>query len=162
MRHRHMHGFSLVETSLALGVISILSVVGIGSLDFGSADLTVAQEELRGSIHQAFELARSRGKDVVVALGEPTSPDILPVRVSSRVHWGKPENVPVPPGMDEPKRAAKKGEAHARITVTPRHTATASAWFMHDGRNVLCMRLSGKGHLQMLRWCRRTGRWSLV
>lgn len=67
----------------------------------------------------------------------------------------------MPPGMAPTKRAGATGQAHARITVTPRHTATASAWFVNNGKDVVCMRVSGHGHIQILRWHKSTGKWSL-
>jgi len=100
--------------------------------------------------------------NVVVTVGDPAMKGILAVNLPRTVHWGKPASIPVPPGMDEPKKAATTGQAHSSITVTPRHTATASAWFLNNGNEVICMRLSGEGHLQMLRWRRSTGRWCLV
>jgi hypothetical protein len=63
--------------------------------------------------------------------------------------------------MAPTKRARETGQAHARITVTPRHTATASAWFVNNGRDVICMRVSGRGHIQVLRWRKSTRKWSL-
>jgi len=159
---KQSNGFSLAETSVVLGILGILAVAGTACIDFGSVELAVAQEDLRGGIQQAFHLARAKGQDVIVTLGDPGTPGILPVNLPKKVKWGKPDNIPVPPGMDEPKKAGSTGEAHPKITITPRHTATASAWFVNDGREALCMRLSGKGHLQMLRWRRSTRRWSLV
>jgi prepilin-type N-terminal cleavage/methylation domain-containing protein len=162
MKTRCAKGFTLVETSLVLGILSILALVGLASLDFGSVDLVMAQEDLRGGIQQAFQLARARGSNVVVTLGDPGMPDVMPVKLPKTVKWGKPADIPVPPGMEEPKKADTTGEAHPRITITPRHTATASAWFVHNGKEAVCMRLSGRGHLQMLRWHRSTHRWSLA
>jgi len=155
-------GYTLIETTTVLGILGVLSVAAFSTLDFGSADLMAVQEDLRGSLQQAFHLARARGSDVVVAVGDPGMRDVLPVTLPRTVKWGKPSNIPVPPGMAEPKKAATTGEAHPRITVTPRHTATASAWFLNNGRDVICMRLSGNGHLQMLRWRHSTRTWGLV
>jgi prepilin-type N-terminal cleavage/methylation domain-containing protein len=157
------HGFSLMETSVVLGIIGILSLMGLSHLDFGNADLVSIQEELRGSILQAFHLARARGANVVVALGDTSAAkDVLPIYLPRTIKWGKPKGIPMPPGMEEPKVAGITGQAHPRITVTPRHTATASAWFLNNGREVLYMRLSGKGHLQLMRWRAGSRRWSLV
>jgi hypothetical protein len=144
-----------------MGIVGILSATGLALIDFGSQDLMAVQIEFQGSLYQAFHLARAQGKDVVVALGDPGVPDIIPVRLPPRVKWGKPADVPTPPGMDEPKTAATTGQAHPRITVTPRHTATASAWFVNDGKDVVCMRVSGHGHIQVLRWHRSTKKWGL-
>jgi hypothetical protein len=154
-------GFSAVETSLAMGIVGILSATGISMVDFHGYELTMVQQEFQGSLFEAFHLAWAQGKDVVVALGDPKAPGIIPVPLPPHVQWGKPAGVPAPPGMDEPKKAGVTGSAHPRITVTPRHTVTACAWFVNDGRDVVCMRVSGHGHIQILRWRRSTKKWSL-
>lgn len=154
-------GYSLVECSIVMGILGIIAALGVSTLDFGRHELTTVQQEIQASLHQAFHLAWARGRDVTVALGDPGAPDIIPVRLPARVKWGKPAHVPAPPGMAEPVRAGITGAAHPRITVTPRHTATASAWFLNDGRDVVCMRVSGHGHIQVLRWRARTRAWSL-
>lgn len=151
----------MAETALAMAIVSILAAVGVSMLDFGSNDLTTVQYEFQATLHHAFTLARAQGSDVIVALGDPKAPGIMPVKLPARVKWGKPSFIPTPPGMDEPKKAGKTGMAHARITITPRHTATASAWFVNDGREAVCMRVSGRGHIQVLRWRRSTRKWSL-
>jgi hypothetical protein len=61
--------------------------------------------------------------------------------------------------MADPAKADTQGEAHRTITVTPRHTATASCWFLNDGEDVLCMRLSNRGRVRMLRWRAGNLRW---
>jgi hypothetical protein len=154
-------GYSTVETALSLSIAGILACAGVSLMDFGSQDLTVVQQEFEASLHQAFHLARAQGKDVIVTLGDPKTPGIVPVRLPVNVKWGKPSFIPTPPGMDEPKRAPITGSAHPRITVTPRHTATACAWFVNDGKEAVCMRVSGHGHIQVLRWRRSTKKWSL-
>lgn len=154
-------GYSTVETALAMGIVSVLAAVGVAMADFGGQELTTVQQEFQGSLYEAFSLARAQGKNVIVALGDPKMPGIIPVRLPPKVKWGKPGFIPTPPGMDEPRRAGILGSAHPRITVTPRHTATACAWFVNDGREAVCMRVSGHGHIQVLRWRRSTRKWSL-
>ncbi|HJV37769.1 MAG TPA: hypothetical protein VJ528_02935, partial [Geothrix sp.] len=129
----------------------------------GSAELSVAHQEIRGSLEQAFSLARARGSNVTVALGQATGAgEHLPVQLSRRIKWGKPAQIPLPPGMDAPAVATRTGEAHPILTVTPRHTALASTWFLNDGQEALCMRLSGQGRLQVLRWRRDRQKWVRV
>jgi hypothetical protein len=154
-------GYSTVEAAVAMGIVGILSAAGISTLDFGSQELTGVQVEFQGSLHEAFHLAWAQGKDVVVALGDPETPGIVPVRLPPRIKWGLPGFIPTPPGMTRPRVATTTGMAHPRITVTPRHTATATAWFINDGREALCMRVSGFGHVQVLRWRKSTKKWSL-
>ena len=158
---KRSRGYSTVETAISMAIVGVLSSVGLSMVDFGSQDLTTVQQEFQASLHEAFHLAWASGKDVIVTLGDPRTPGIIPVRLPPKVTWGKPPFIPTPPGMDEPKQAGTTGMAHPRITVTPRHTATATAWFVNDGREAICMRVSGHGHIQVLRWRRSTKKWSL-
>lgn len=146
-------GVTLVETSVVLGIVGFLSVAGLSLTQSPRMDLTAIQMELPATVHQAKVLARASGRNITVALGQPKlGPDILPVRMSHRVKWGKPAGIPLPKGMNDPVKADQTGEAHAKVTITPRLTATAATWFLNDGRDALCMRLSGQGRLQLLRW----------
>jgi type II secretory pathway pseudopilin PulG len=156
-------GTSLLELTVVMAVMAILCAVSTLYVDSGSTELTAAHQEIVGSLHQAFTLARARGKDVKVALGKASGAgEHLPVQLGRKVKWGKPDHIPLPPGMDSPVVAARTGEAHPIITVTPRHTTLASTWFLNDGREALCMRLSGQGHLQVLRWRRDLKKWTRV
>ncbi len=160
---RIQKGVSLVETSLVVGILGILSSVGLGMMRGPRIELTCVQQDIPAAVMQAMHLARARGTNVVVALGQPAlGPDVLPVQLPRQVKWGKPAQIPLPPGMDEPTRATTTGEAHAKVTVTPRHTATATTWFLNDGTDALCMRLSGQGHLQLLRWRASRKCWTRV
>jgi len=146
-------GVTLVETSLTLGILGLLSVAGLSLARAPQVDLTAIQMDLPAAVDQAKILARASGRNVTVALGHPElGPNILPVKMSSRVKWGKPSHIPLPKGMADPAVADSTGEAHAKVTITPRHTATATTWFLNDGTDALCMRLSGHGRLQLLRW----------
>lgn len=156
-------GTSLLELTLAMAVAGVLAVVGTLPWNSGGTELAAANQEIRGSLDQAFTLARARGTNVTVALGKATGTgEHLPVQLGRRVKWGKPAHIPLPPNMDAPTVATRTGEAHAILTVTPRHTALASTWFLHDGQEALCMRLSGHGQLKVLRWRRDLQRWMRV
>jgi hypothetical protein len=129
----------------------------------GGTELSAAHQEIRGSLEQALTLARARGSNVTVALGAASGAgEHLPVQLGRRVKWGKPDHIPLPPDMDAPTVASRTGEAHPILTVTPRGTALASVWFLNDGREALCMRLSGHGQLQVLRWRRDLKKWTRV
>ncbi len=155
------YGTSLLELNLVLVVIAILGATSILGFDCGSTELTAAHQEITGSLYEAFALARARGTNVTVALGQATGAgEHLAVQLGSKVKWGKPESIPLPPDMDAPIVAAKTGEAHPIISVTPRHTTLASLWFLNDGQEALCMRLSGQGHLYVLRWRRDLKKWT--
>ena len=161
-RQLHQRGSSLLELTGVMAVLGSLGAMATLCLDEGSIELSAAHQEIVGSLYQAFTLARARGTDVKVALGHSSGAgEHLPVQLGRHVKWGKPDHIPYPPDMDSPV-AAKTGESHPIITVTPRHTALASAWFLNDGQEALCMRLSGQGHLQVLRWRRSLGKWSRV
>ena len=155
-------GTSLLELTVAMGVSGALALVGLSQWDTGHIELTAAQHELTASLDQAFLLARARGVNVTVGLGSGKDANHLPLRLGRKVTWGKPARIPLPPGMADPARADLAGEAHATITVTPRHTATASLWFLNDGEEALCMRLSNRGHVRMLRWRAASRRWVRV
>ncbi len=160
---RTQRGVTLMETSIVMGIAGILGSLALGMTRAPRIELTVVQQEIPAAVMQAMHLARARGTNVVVALGQPAlGPEVLPVQLPRQVKWGKPSQVPLPPGMDEPTVAGTTGEAHARVTVTPRHTATATTWFLNDGTDALCMRLSGKGHLQLLRWRASRKCWTRV
>lgn len=151
-RHASAQGFSALELTLVLGAASLLFAVGLCSWDTRTVDLTAAQQEIRGSLEEAFILARAKGVSVKVALGASNgSGDHVPVRLSPRIKWGKPDHIPMPQDMDAAV-AARTGESHPVITVTPLHTTLASAWFLNNGKEALCMRISDHGYVQVLRW----------
>ncbi len=153
-------GFSLTELCISMGIVSLLGGLGVSTLSLPNPGLAVVQQDLEAALRQAFHQARAQGANVHVALGaQAASSNVMPVALPKNVHWGKPARVPLPPGMDDPKVADVTGEAHGRITVTPMHTATATAWFLNDGQDVLCLRLAGHGHYQMLRWRAAKHKW---
>ncbi|GLH74907.1 hypothetical protein GETHLI_34090 [Geothrix limicola] len=160
-RRSAQRGVSLLELTIALGMAAFLAAVLPLCWDNGNAELAAAHQEIVGSLDQAFTLARARGTDVKVALGKATGAgEHLSVQLGRRIRWGKPAAIPLPPGMDPDPLAARTGESHPIITVTPRRTTLASAWFLNDGTDALCMRLSGHGHLQVLRWRADLKKWT--
>jgi len=162
-RRSHQQGSSLLELTVAMAVAALLGTVCAFQLDAGGVELTAAQHEIRGSLDQAFSLARARGTNVTVALGKASGAgEHLPVQLGRRVKWGKPASIPVPPGMDANTVAARTGESHPIITVTPRRTALAGAWFLNNGTEAICMRLNDEGHLHLLRWRRDLKKWTRV
>lgn len=154
-------GTTLVEILAVTGILGVLVAAGV-STRFQGCDLAVAQLELKGSLDQAFNEARARGRNVSVSMSNEKATDVLPVRLPRAIRFGKPAHIPLPPGVAEPKKAATTGEAHARITVTPWRTATAALWFLNDGEEALCMRLNGRGSVIMYRWRTRLNRWVRV
>ena len=162
-------GFSLVELVLVLALAGLLGGLAGGAGPAGGPALAAVQGELRAAVEQAFLLARARGCRVRVALGgAPAGRSRRGDRVAvpalvlpPGVRWGLPRSaVPLPPGMRETRQAHLTGQAHPGISVGPGRTAEASVWFLTDGRDAVCLRLSGRGRITLLRWRRPLGRWS--
>jgi type II secretory pathway pseudopilin PulG len=162
-------GYSLLELVLVLGLVGILGGLAAFPPGLGSPALNAVQGELRASLEQAFLLARARGCRVRVALGGHVpacrgGPDefgeVLPLTLPPGVRWGLPHpGIPLPSGMERTRQAHLTGQAHPSVTVSPGRTAEASAWFLTDGRDGVCLRLSPQGQLTLLRWRHRLRRW---
>ena len=160
---RRCGGHSLAEVLVVLAILGGLAALGGLGRPPGNPALAAVQGELRASVEQAFHLARARGRPVRLALEAPapeggdTGP--RPLILPRGVRWGLPPEVPLPPDMKDTLRARHTGSAHPCITVTPWRTATATAWFLTDGRDAVCLRLEGHGRITLLRWRHRPGRW---
>lgn len=154
-----------MEVLVVLALVGILSGVALRGLELRGASLVMVQRELPGVLDHAFELARLRGASLEVVLGRDRQGDrdTLPYPLPRALRWGLPAGVPHPPGMALTTQAAPRGAAHVSITVTPRRTCTAGAWFLHDpAGEALCLRLSGDGRITVLRWSRAGRSWSRV
>jgi hypothetical protein len=162
-------GFGLLELMLVLGLLGIMGALGGLSPALGSPALNAVQGELRACLEQAFLLARARGCRVRVALGghDPACRgrpggcgEVLPLTLPPGVRWGMPHPaIPLPSGMERTRQAHLTGQAHPCVSVSPGRTAEASAWFLTDGRDAVCLRLSPHGQLTLLRWRHRLRRW---
>ena len=152
-------GMSLIELLAVTGIAGALGMGAFGAFRLPSPALAVAGREIQGSLDQAFTLARSSGQAVEVSASATRDLGHLPVCLPRTIRWGLPVGIPLPPRMDPTTRATATGEAHKVITVTPRHTATATVWFLNDGQDALCLRVNGQGRLTLLRWRARQGRW---
>ena len=162
-RRSTQRGASLLELTLAMGMAAILAVMCPLCWDSKTTELAAAHQEIVGSLDQAFSLARARGTNVTVALGKASGAgEHLPVQLGPHVKWGKPAHIPLPPDMDPDPLAARTGESHPIITVTPRRTTLAGAWFLNNGHEALCMRLNGHGYLHVLRWRQDLAMWTRV
>ena len=158
-RRRPSLGFSQMELLTTFAIAATLALAGLAVAEPTGLGLTVVSQDLQGCLDQAFHQARAQGRNVTIAPASVGGPNIIPLHIPRGVRWGKPDHIPVPPGMDPPKVAAATGEAHPKITITPRHTVTATAWFLNDGKESLCVRLSGQGRLEVLRYRLRSHRW---
>jgi hypothetical protein len=146
--------------------MALLGSVAVAALPAGHPALSAVQGELRASLEQAFLLARARGRSVRVALGGPVpgrpepATDVPPLALPRGVRWGLPQPaIPLPPGMAPPIAAHLTGSGHASVTVGPGRTAEANAWFLTDGRDAVCLRLSDHGQIRLLRWRHRLRQW---
>ena len=152
-------GMSLMEMVVATGIAGALGLAGLGSFSLPSPALSVASQEITGSLDQAFCQAQASGQSVEVSASQTKDLGHLPVSLPRTVRWGLPAGIPLPPGEDSTVRAAANGEAHPVITVSPRHTATATVWFLNDGEDALCIRVNDRGRVTSLRWRASRHRW---
>lgn len=162
-------GFNLLELCLAQGLAALLGALAVAGLPQVNPGLNALRGELRASLEQAFLLARARGAPVRVALGGPVpacrgrhrdGAHILALTLPRGVRWGLPHpGFPLPPDMQATVRAHLTGQAHPCVTVSPARTAEASTWFLTDGRDALCLRVSPFGRITLLRWSQRLGHW---
>ncbi len=159
LRSQRQRGISLLEMITATGIAGALGIGAFGSFQAQGPALTVAAQELQGSLDEAYAQARASGSPVEVSATATRDLGHLPVSLPRSIHWGLPEGIPLPPRMDPTTRAASKGEAHPVITITPRHTATATVWFLNDGHDALCLRVNNHGHTTLLRWRANLHRW---
>jgi len=150
---------SLIELLAVTGIAGALGLGAFSAMRLPGPGLAIAGHEIQGSLDQAFALARNSGQSVEVSASRTQDLGHLPVNLPPTVRWGLPSGVPLPPRMDDTIRAESKGEAHPAITVTPGHTATATVWFLNDGRDALCLRINGHGRVTALRWRSGSRRW---
>lgn len=110
--------------------------------------LRKAQADLRRNLHLAFQLASAHQRPVVLEPGVPAK-GCLGMRLPEGVSWGRPASVPLPPSL---ANSGWHGERPRPITVMPHRRATANVWFLHHGREALCLRLGLSGSVEMLRY----------
>jgi len=114
-----------------------------------SPPLRAAQSELCRSLHLAFSLATTHGRAVVLEPCRAATEGRLSVHLPEGVRWGRPTAVPLPPSL------AGSGwrNGHPQpITVMPQRRASANVWFLHHGRQALCLRLDLSGSVELLRY----------
>ena len=120
------------------------------------APLRAAQAELRRSLHLAFRLASLHRRAVVLEPFHQAAEGHLTLRLPAGVRWGRPVATPLPPSL------ADSGWQDGRprpITVTPQRRAAANVWFLHHGRQALCLRLDLSGAVELLRYRPLLGTW---
>jgi hypothetical protein len=113
------------------------------------APLRAAQAELRRSLHLAFRLASVHRRTVVLEPFQQATEGSLALRLPEGVRWGRPLSIPLPPSL------ADSGWRDGRprpITILPQRRASANVWFLHHGRQALCLRLDLSGAVELLRY----------
>lgn len=113
------------------------------------APLRAAQAELRRSLHLAFRLASLHRRTVVLEPFHQAAEGHLALRLPAGVRWGRPVATPLPPSLAD--SGWQDGHPHP-ITVTPQRRAAANVWFLHHGRQALCLRLDLSGAVELLRY----------
>jgi hypothetical protein len=118
--------------------------------------LRAAQAELHRSLHLAFRLASIHHRTVVLEPCSRAAEGRIAVRLPEGVRWGRPPAVPLPPSLVD---SGWLGEDPHPITVMPQRRASANVWFLHHGREALCLRLALSGSVELLRYQPRLEAW---
>jgi len=118
--------------------------------------LQAAQAELRRSLHLAFGLASAHCRPVVVEPCREPAKGRVSVRLPEGVCWGRPAAIPLPPSLLD---SGWRGGRPRPITVMPQRRASANVWFLHHGRQALCLRLDLSGAVELLRYRPLLGTW---
>ena len=118
--------------------------------------LRAAQAELRRSLHLAFNLASTHGRAVVLEPCREATVGRISVRLPEGVCWGRPAAIPLPPSL---AGSGWRGGRPRPITVMPQRRASANVWFLHHGREALCLRLGLSGTVELLRYRPVLGTW---
>jgi len=118
--------------------------------------LRAAQDELRRSLHLAFNLATTHGRAVVLEPCRAATEGRISLRLPEGVCWGRPSAIPLPPSLTG---SGWRGGRPRPITVMPQRRASANVWFLHHGREALCLRLGLSGTVELLRYRPLLGTW---
>jgi hypothetical protein len=119
--------------------------------------LRAAQAELHRSLHLAFRLASIHHRTVVLEPYGRAAEGRISLRLPEGVRWGRPPAVPLPPSLAD---SGWLGEDPHPIMVIPQRRASANVWFLHHGREALCLHLDLSGSVELLRYRPRLGAWT--
>jgi hypothetical protein len=111
--------------------------------------LRTARQDLRRNLHLAFRLASAHQRPVTLEPGRASAKGSLGIHLPEGVRWGRPSAIPLPPSL---AGTGWRGGRPRPITVMPHRGATANVWFLHHGREALCLRLALTGAVEMLRY----------
>lgn len=121
-----------------------------------SPPLRAAQAELRRTLQLAFGLATTHDRTVVLEPCREATEGRISVRLPEGVRWGRPATIPLPPCLLD---TGWRGGRPRPITVMPQRRASANVWFLHHGRQALCLRLDLLGSVELLRYRPLLGTW---
>lgn len=121
-----------------------------------SPPLRAAQAELRRSLHLAFDLATTHGRAIVLEPWRGATKGRISLHLPEGVRWGRPAAIPLPPCL---AGTGWRGGRPLPITVMPQGRASANVWFLHHGRQALCLRLDLSGSVELLRYRPVFGTW---
>lgn len=119
--------------------------------------LRATQAELSRSLDLAFRLAAAHQRTVVLEPFRAAGEGRLSLRLPEGVRWGRPPAVPLPRSLSE---SGWGHEPPYPITVMPQRRAASNVWFLHHGRQALCLRLGLAGTVELLRYHPLLGTWS--
>ena len=123
---------------------------------FLSRPLRQVRAEFQARLDLAFRLATTHGRAVSLEPSRRARSGQVAVRLPQGVRWGCPDAIPLPPGLEE--TAWGGGRPHP-ITVMPEGRAAANVWFVHHGRQVLCLSLGLGGAVHLFRYRPLLGAW---
>ena len=118
--------------------------------------LRAAQAELSRSLHLAFRLASLHHRTVVLEPFRQAVKGRISLNLPAGVRWGRPAAVPLPPNLAD---SGWRCGCPRPITVMPQCRASANVWFLHHGRETLCLRLDLLGTVELLRYRPLLGVW---
>jgi hypothetical protein len=121
------------------------------------APLRAARRELKARLHLAFRLASLHHRVVVLEPGAKSGRGLVSLQLPQEVAWGCPPAIPLPPNLEG---SGWDRDCPRPITVMPEHRATANVWFLHHGREALCLCLGLKGTVELLRYRPLLGAWT--
>lgn len=122
------------------------------------SDLRAAAREIQQTLETGFRLAERTGAFVIVEPEPRRGRGRIAPLLPRSFAWGKPPRVPLPPRTLDIRWA----EAPRSFTLTPWRTATAGMWFLREGSRALCVSLSAKGDVKVLRFRPLLRRWTEV
>ncbi|NTW87418.1 MAG: hypothetical protein HGB30_14780 [Holophagaceae bacterium] len=121
-----------------------------------SPPLRAARTELHRTLSLAFRLAATHRQPVMLEPGGEVTRGRVALQLPPDVHWGCPPATPLPPNLAG--SGWLSGFPHP-ILVMPQRRAVANVWFLHHGREALCLQLGLSGAVALLRFRPRLGTW---